>query len=53
MQSSNYEASGDDNVTASLGLGAFWDLARSADGARVVQLVPEVRSRWTCRPVTR
>ena len=47
MQSSNYEGvEGDDNVTASLGLGAFWDLARSADGARVVQLVPEVRSRW-------
>ena len=47
MQSSNYEGvKGDDNVTASLGLGAFWDLARSADGARVVQLVPEVRSRW-------
>jgi OOP family OmpA-OmpF porin len=46
-QSSDYEGDlRDDNVSASLGLGAFWDLARSADGARVVQLVPEVRSRW-------
>jgi OOP family OmpA-OmpF porin len=47
MQSSNYEGvQGDSNVTASLGLGAMWDLARSADGSRTVQLRPEVRTRY-------
>jgi len=46
-QSSDYEgAERDDNVTASLGLGLMWDLARSADGSRTVQLRPEVRTRW-------
>jgi len=46
-QSSNYEGlERDDNVTASLGVGLLWDLARSADGSRSVQLVPEVRTRW-------
>jgi len=46
-QRSDYEgAEGDSNVTASLGLGAMWDLARSDDGSRTVQLRPEVRSRW-------
>jgi OOP family OmpA-OmpF porin len=46
-QSSNYDGDRrDDNVTGSLGLGAMWDLARSADGSRTVQLRPEVRSRW-------
>jgi len=47
MQNSNYEGlEGDENVTASAGLGLMWDLARSADGSRTVQLRPEVRSRW-------
>jgi OOP family OmpA-OmpF porin len=46
-QSSNYEGlEREDNVTASLGLGLFWDLMRNADGSRTVQLQPEVRSRW-------
>ena len=46
-QSSDYEGlERDDNVTASLGVGALWDLARSADGARTVALRPEVRSMW-------
>jgi OOP family OmpA-OmpF porin len=35
--------SADENVTASLGGGLMWDLARSADGSRTVQLRPEVR----------
>jgi OmpA-OmpF porin, OOP family len=47
MQNSNYEGlEGDENVTASAGLGLMWDLMRSADGSRTVQLRPEVRSRW-------
>ena len=47
MQNSNYEGlEGDENVTASAGLGLMWDLMRSADGARTVQLRPEIRSRW-------
>ncbi len=46
-QTSDYEGTeGDSNVSASLGLGLMWDLARSADGSRTVQLRPEVRSRW-------
>jgi len=46
-QSSNYEGlERDDNVTASLGVGVMWDLFRSDDGSRSVQLLPEVRSRW-------
>jgi len=46
-QSSNYEGlERDDNVTASLGVGVMWDVFRSDDGSRSVQLLPEVRSRW-------
>jgi len=46
-QSTNYEGlERDENVTAALGLGLFWDLFRNADGSRTVQLQPEVRSRW-------
>jgi len=46
-QSSNYEGlERDSNVTASLGLGAMWEVMRSADGSRSLQLRPEVRSRW-------
>jgi OOP family OmpA-OmpF porin len=47
MQRDDYEGlQGDDNVTAAIGLGAMWDLYRSADGSRTVQLRPEVRTRW-------
>ncbi len=47
VQSSNYEGlEGDDNVAVSVGVGALWDLWRSADGSRKVQLRPEVRSRF-------
>jgi OOP family OmpA-OmpF porin len=47
MQNSDYEGlEGDENVTASAGLGLMWDVARSADGSRTVQLRPEIRSRW-------
>lgn len=47
VQSSNYEGlEGDDNVALSVGVGALWDLWRSADGSRTVQLRPEVRTRF-------
>ena len=47
VQSSNYEGlEGDDNVALSVGLGALWDLWRSADGSRTVQLRPEARTRF-------
>ena len=47
IQSSNYDGlQGDSNVTTSLGVGAMWELMRSADGSRHLQLTPEVRSRW-------
>jgi OOP family OmpA-OmpF porin len=47
MQRSDYEGlQGDDNVAASLGLGAMWDIYRNGDGSRTLQLRPEVRTRW-------
>jgi hypothetical protein len=47
MQRDDYEGlQGDDNVTLALGMGAMWDLYRSGDGSRTVQLRPEVRTRW-------
>jgi OOP family OmpA-OmpF porin len=46
-QSSNYEGlEREDNVTVSVGGGLMWDLMRSDDGSRSVQLWPEVRGRW-------
>jgi OOP family OmpA-OmpF porin len=47
MQNTNYEGSkGDENVTASVGAGLMWDLFRSGDGSRTVQLRPEIRARY-------
>jgi OOP family OmpA-OmpF porin len=47
IQNSNYVGSkGDENVTASFGAGLMWDLFRSGDGSRTVQLRPEVRARY-------
>jgi OmpA-OmpF porin, OOP family len=44
----NYEGTRERRATSPLrlGIGLMWDLARSADGSRTVQLRPEVRSRW-------
>jgi OOP family OmpA-OmpF porin len=47
MQNTNYDGiKGDENVTAAVGVGLMWDLFRSADGSRTVQLRPEVRGRY-------
>ncbi len=47
MQNSNYVGTkGEENVTASIGAGLMWDLYRSNDGSRTVQLRPEVRARY-------
>jgi OOP family OmpA-OmpF porin len=46
-QSDNYEGlEREDNVTFAAGLGAMWDLWRSENGARSIQLRPEIRGRW-------
>ena len=47
MQYTNYDGlKGDDNVTAAVGGGLMWDLFRSNDGSRTVQLRPEARVRY-------
>ncbi len=46
-QNDNYVGlKGDADVTAALGLGLMWDLYRSDDGSRTVQVRPEIRQRW-------
>jgi len=47
MQNTNYDGlKGEENVTAAIGAGLMWDLFRSNDGSRTVQLRPEVRARY-------
>jgi OOP family OmpA-OmpF porin len=46
-QSDNYEGlENEENVTLAAGVGLMWDLWQSEDGARSIQLRPEVRGRW-------
>jgi OOP family OmpA-OmpF porin len=46
-QTTDYEGlEHDDNVAASIGAGLMWDLFRSSDCSRTVQLRPEIRARY-------
>jgi OmpA-OmpF porin, OOP family len=46
-QSDNYEGlEREDNVALAVGVGLMWDLWQSENGARLIQLRPEVRGRW-------
>ena len=46
-QSDNYDGlEREDNLTLAVGAGVMWDLMRSKDGSRSIQLRPEVRGRW-------
>jgi OOP family OmpA-OmpF porin len=46
-QSNNYEGlENEENVTLAVGAGLMWDLWQREDGARLIQLRPEIRGRW-------